>query len=152
LVIETLIKEKYSIIYAPEKSGKTSLLKRLQNEFLNQGLIAIRLDGVNLAKHDSGKILQYIESVFSTQFETPDIEIFNQLPRERKVILLDNFHDTRLKPTFKNKIIESLRIFASIIIITSAGDIAIDELLIQKNINELRDFKKYQILPFGIAM
>lgn len=75
------------VIIGEDQSGKTSLLKRFFLDLRKQNFIPLYLDG---GTDLQGNFQNKLEKVFSDQYQS-DL-ILENIPKERIVILIDNFH------------------------------------------------------------
>lgn len=151
-IVETIKREKRVIVYAPEKAGKTTLLKRLQVELLSDNFVPVYLDAIHLNVIRPEQVMVAIEGAFEKQYQTPNIEIFRQLSSERRVILVDNFHAPKMTNTSRNTLISRLNVLAGITILVSADDPTVHEMVIHRALPELANFRRFEIKSFGYSL
>jgi hypothetical protein len=151
-VLEVVKQEKTLLIYGSEKSGKTAFLKRLHAGLQTGNHVPVYIDLERFKTQKPDDVSAAVESIFRSQYQTPTVDRFRQLERERRVILVDNFHTTKLNSLMKDAIIERLSNFAEMVIIASADDASIHDLEIQKFQRSLQPFKRFVIMPFGFSL
>ncbi len=78
-------------------SGKTSLAKTLFTDMLNAGdVIPIFLDGEDLKARSDSQLVDTFWKTFKTQYGDNMLEHFRQLPKERRALVIDNWHKSSL--------------------------------------------------------
>jgi len=135
--------EKASVlIEGADQSGKTSLLFVLYKRFYEMGLTPIYLRGKYCNETDIKKL---VKKSLKEQYGKNDVDLFFQL--EKKILLLDNFHKSRLNSKYKKRLIESFNDNFEFIFLTS------DNTYNSKNVTEeatsLKDYLKFKLLPLG---
>lgn len=137
-------------IEGEKEAGKTTLLKQLYKNFLEQNKVPLYFDLKIIKDGGSLKnILKYIHKEYKNQYEGDTIERFIQLNTTNKVLLLDNWELCGLNKQGKRELLNIvLKLFNTVIIMAeSSPNNASDLLGINK---ELETSIKFQeIGKFG---
>lgn len=84
------IKEKELIeIHGNKSTGKTSLLKYLYSVSQKYGFVPLYLGGND---YNNIKVDKIIKRLFEDQYDDGDFEKYNQLEKEKKILLIDDFN------------------------------------------------------------
>lgn len=94
-VVDEIFKSDKVLIEGLEKSGKTCLLKTLFNESVKAGKLPLYIEGARLPK-SAAALREFLrKSVLSTYYKF-DPDFYEQLPKNRKVIIIDDANDIQL--------------------------------------------------------
>lgn len=143
--------EKCIVLQGDEKSGKTALLKKLLEDYLKQGYYPIYIDGKKSKLPSIDSVEQIITTSVKEQYinELSD-DIFKQTPKDKKIVLFDNFDDISIKSgqslyELTNKL---KSIFDSTIIVVSEL-FDLTSFIEEKGINPFNGHRSFLIQPFG---
>ena len=138
------------IITGNDQSGKTSLAKMLFLEFHHAGNVPIFVDG---NKHISDNFFKVFERLFIEQYNQNQLSEYQRLDKNRRVIIVDDYHKINIHPKQKNKLISALASFAGkIILIGHDLELVMSELRNPIEIAEPhRLFVNYCIQQFGLS-
>ena len=89
---DAVLKERCLAILGEEQAGKTALGKMLFRDILNSEYIPVLLTGRGRRPPLGERLQRLLEETFSEQYTTPDRVAYQQLDRERKVIIVDDLH------------------------------------------------------------
>lgn len=130
------------LIEGADQSGKTSLLYVLFKRYYEMGLTPIYLRGKYCNDTDV-KIL--IKKALKEQYTKDNVDLFFQL--DKKVLLIDNFHQSSLNSKYKRRLVESFDNNFDVIIVTY------DNTYSSKNVTEeatsFKEYLKFKLLPLG---
>ncbi|MCH7754655.1 ATP-binding protein, partial [candidate division KSB1 bacterium] len=141
------------VIAGPEQSGKTALAKTLFLEFHQKGFIPVLLTGDSLTKFKEEKILKEIYDKFIKQYSSDLLEKYKQLEKEKRVLLIDDFHHIKANKKGKNRILDVLiKRFGKVIIL--GNDLfRLEEFIYQKEEENLQlNFKHLELKEFGYLL
>ena len=134
---------KFCILEGENQVGKTSLLSMLYIKFYERGFYPIFLKGKDI---EDVNIEKYIKRAFKIQYSNQnDFDKYLQLPKSKKVILIDDFHDNGFKSQVSKKIFEELsqKYDKAFIIYDSANS------LLASQKSDLKEIKTYTIKSLG---
>ncbi len=142
--VNTVIDKKRVVVIGGDSSGKTSLLKKLFIELNNIGYYCLYCDSV-LLRNLSLKKLPL--TVFRNNYVDigGSYDEFMQIPKEKKVFLLDNIND--IDKTQILSILAYLKEFFGVIVYTAKEIIEFDLAERVKQTAELEDYTRYKLLP-----
>ncbi len=130
------------LIEGADQSGKTALLYVMFKRFYEMGLTPIYLRGKYCNETDVKKL---VKKALKEQYENENVDLYFQL--DKKVLLLDNFHNSSLNSKYKKRLVESFNSNFEVIIVTSNNTYS------SKNVTEeatsFKDYLKYKLLPLG---
>jgi hypothetical protein len=119
VVLEKLADLKAILVTGPDKSGKTSLAKVYFHRLYGDGFVPVLLDAGTDELLDNDKIYGAVEARYAKQYLRPAIEGLRQLSSERRVVIVDNFHNLRLKKGSPRGVLRRLTRFAERVIVFS---------------------------------
>ena len=90
-VMKEIALEPYHLITGAEKSGKTALAKKIYLEAHTRGIVPVLLNGREIRKTNVDKVEFYIEQSFNNQYSKDLFERFTQLPKSKKLVIVDDF-------------------------------------------------------------
>jgi hypothetical protein len=141
------------LITGAEKAGKTSLAKRLFRTYFDKGYVPLLLDGAELRVFDDDRTYNEFEKNFAVQYQAEAADAYKQLDRDRRVLIVDDFHKLRLRRASLDAALAQMSHFSGRVILL-AHDLA-------QQVNELvgsapsrigaKAFPHYRIQPFGHA-
>lgn len=134
------------IIEGESQSGKSSLLKMLYLTKIKQGRFPLYLKGKEI---DSEHIATILEKAFKVQYDskrTP-YEVFKQLGKDEKVLLIDNFDKCPLNDDYRKQIIKNFEQHFGTVILSIKGDV--DLHYINYSSKEDSFVYRYRISSFG---
>jgi predicted MPP superfamily phosphohydrolase len=137
---------RYLLITGPAQAGKTSLAKTIFRELHGGGDVPLFLDGSQ--KLPSGPFLtEFITRQFTDQYSPQALEQYKQLPRDRRVIVIDDFHKQHYSQQQTQSLLQRLTAWAGRVLI-----LADDLSMATRDLSTpatAASFKRYHILPFG---
>ena len=118
---EHLLERRYSIIYGEEYSGKTAIAKILYKEFQNKEFVPIIVRaGHDFSNCDDELLQGYITSVFIEQYSAELVDKFYQIPIEKRILIIDDFHKFHFLGDYQIRLLHTAKkIFHTIIIFAS---------------------------------
>lgn len=146
-----LISEKpYIVILGEDQCGRTSLAKRLFVDLFKSGRLPLFIDGTERPPGGE-KVYTYLDDLFSIQYEADALPSYKQVDRQRRVIIVDDYHKLQMSREAKRKFTGSLAKYAGqVIIMASALELAYIDLSKPAEISDDHvAFSFYRILPFG---
>lgn len=146
--------KKKVMVIGTDKSGKTTLAKKMYVELLNRGIVPILVDGNLVKAGGEEKYLGFVNRTFSKQYDETLVEKYRQLDKDRRAILVDDFGKALLSEKGKARLINTLARFAEIIILFS-DELYLAQLkdIVQKDgSNPLLQFKICKVAEFGYLL
>lgn len=132
-----------------EKSGKTSLAKRLFQDHRQSGLVPLLLTSNAFSKvQNFNALIAACEKCVTHQYRALKPEAFWQLPTSNRVLIVDDIHELLPKLSDKDAISDLLARFGKIVFL-GESELSIAELRSRENDALLFGFHRYHICEFG---
>lgn len=149
--ITTYVLSKQKVIFVgSERSGKTTLSKKLFNDLRNSGFISLYLSGYQIKDYKNEHLDNMEKSAYQEMYVQPSYDDFKQLPKEKKAIIIDDFQRIRLNSLGRDKILKHFGKKFKIIIILGSDELRFDELIVNRSSEYIySQFEFCEILPFG---
>lgn len=150
LVFNKKLGSKY-IILGQSRSGRTTLLKKMYGNLLHDGLMPIWIKGEQIKSTTEKDILKLIDKEAGAQYKKIDINEINILDNDKKVLLIDDFDQSKLPRKYRRKFMNILKNNYINIVIISHDLLEIEELTgNEPNASIIYDgFKAFKIKEFG---
>lgn len=138
------------LIIGEEQSGKTSFAKFLYNEYHNLGFVPVFIRASTLKEKDLAdeRLTQIVIETFSDQYSPSLQQEFLQLPREKKILLVDDAHLSPFNQKGMSKFIEQVSPRFGKVILFSHALSLIDEVSAADE-NYLADFSQFEVKEFN---
>ncbi|MGA2959020.1 MAG: metallophosphoesterase [Thermodesulfobacteriota bacterium] len=139
------------LLIGGEKTGKTALCKSLFRRYFGEGIVPVKIDGSEIKTHLRDDFEDLLYSSFSEQYSPESYEKFTQLENSKKVIIIDDFHHSRLNLKYKALFLFEINSLYVNILITVNELFRFQELFVdeEKNRQALESYHKYSIMKFG---
>lgn len=150
LSMNTLFEDRYAYLLGEWQCGKTALAKMLFLHAVRRGLIPIFLVGEHIRKPSGDHLKKLVDDAIHQQYSRLPIEEFWQLAEENRMVIVDNFAEATPNAKGKAQVAGWLKNqFGRAFLF--GGDLTQIEDLVAGPDEEtnLRDFKRYEIRPFG---
>ena len=135
-----------------EKVGATSLLFRLFQVHHDAGLVPLYLKGSDLKNSSDRELEGVLKRAVQEQYGAAAILTHDQTPREKKLLLLDDFDDSPLKAAaHRSKTINFLSKRFGFVVITVGELFSLGELSTMPDADCLKDYKRFTLRPFGYS-
>lgn len=150
-LIELIDEKGQLLITGSDKSGKTSLIKRLFADYRRAGYVPVLLNGEHNRFSGDEKMFGECVRRFEEQYRSPGPEAYRQLDRGRRAIIVDDFHHLHLRKATVRDVLARLTEFAGHVLLV-AHDVAHqvtsiirDDLMTEGSLG----FVEYRLQPFG---
>jgi predicted MPP superfamily phosphohydrolase len=127
-VVEYLLKERYLLLQGADLCGKTALLKTLYKD-LAEGttLVPVLLEGQELSSAAEANFFDRVWSTVRIQYSPELVEPYKQLPIERRALLIDDWHKSRLSAQNKQLLITFAKKHFGLVVIASNDVVDVSE-------------------------
>ncbi|MFC3680208.1 metallophosphoesterase [Bacterioplanoides pacificum] len=142
---------KGTILSGEDNCGSSSLLYSLMLKYLNQGYMPVFIKGSNFKKSTLDNVNHQIKKAVDYQYgKDGSYEVFLQKERDKKILLIDDFNETKVK-SYKGR--ESIfnHLYSSFdkVIVTVDKFFEVGELMSDQRRSVFSDFDHYEIEQFG---
>lgn len=153
-VREFILNSDKILISGEEDSGKTALSKMIYNDFLDNGIIPLMINGADIKFRNEDKFKNTeIGKNFEKQYSRDMLERYKQLPKKQKAIIIDDFQKISPNDTLRKSILVALESMFEKIIILIEDDLMLQQVMGFKETNKQLDkYKKYTIKEFGYKL
>lgn len=151
-VLKEISLEALHLITGAEKSGKTALAKHIYLEAHTRGMVPLFLNGREIRKTNVDRVEHYIEKAFCIQYDVGLFERYRQLPKAKKLLVLDDFQAIELGTDSKIRLLRILRARFGGFVVFGDDVVRIQELSSKRGEALFADFKQYQILELGFVL
>jgi predicted phosphodiesterase len=152
-VINRIFEEKCIYFSGDAQCGKTALAKTLFQQALQRNFTPVLLKGARLNSPEPNRILRAMEKELSNQYGNLTVGTFEQLPRERKVIIVDEFEEIPLNRGGKTVLCQWLRERYDYVLLLGGDLTQLEELIMDKeSAKMLSGYVCYQIIEFGYLL
>ena len=140
-------------IIGDESAGKTALCKRIFLNFHSCGYVPVYIHGSELRAASENSVRSVIEKALATQYETLSVTSYRSIPKEKKLIIVDDLDESTLNDKYKINVLQYMESFASNIICT-ADDIFFINLGISypAELENLSHFKAHKLKDMGQSL
>jgi hypothetical protein len=121
-LFEHILKTRYLFCRGGDLSGKTSLMKTLYRDFHSStSIVPVLIGGEVITSGKEEAFFRTVWSAVRAQYSEESVESFKLLPPERRCLLVDDWHESRLRPDLlKHLLVMAKTYFGMIVISTSA--------------------------------
>ncbi len=139
------------LITGASVSGKTALCYQVFKAAYKNNMLPIYIDASGTNPANQNDIERLMEASFKKEYTSSHIDAFHQMERSKKLLIIDNFHATRLNAVARTRLLHQLSKKYNHILITADILFTLEELTKQAIVERESDgrFKLLQILPFG---
>jgi len=148
-VIEELADSNLNILVGASSGGKTAIAKKMFLLEEPKDSCCLLLNGKEFTASDESQIRSVIESCFVTQYSKDCLEKFNQLPKFKRTVIVDDFDFIKLNKDRRKCVLDYLCGFFGNITVFLSSSIELSTILTSDYIKSLDKFIYYQILPLG---
>jgi predicted MPP superfamily phosphohydrolase len=129
-------------IEGADQAGKTALLYVYYKRYYEMGFTPIYLRGKYCNETNVKKL---VKKALKEQYNNDNVDLFFQT--ERKILILDNFHKSKLNSRYKKRLIESFNDNFEFIFLTSDNSYSSQN--VTEEATSLKDYLKFKLLPLG---
>lgn len=149
---KTLGKPIKIVLYGPDYSGKSTIVKWWYDNYYEKGYLPILISGNRVKEISLNRLRRLIENEFKKQYSIPDGCSITDYEQDRLIIFIDDFHKIRFNNAkYKSNLISNLsRSFNNIIL--TGNELMQMETFTSKSLggaNSFEKFDKYTIVEFG---
>lgn len=96
-VLQFVMDSQRLVVQAPDRGGRTALAKTLFTDLLSKtNRVPLFIDGSKIKSAKESRVHNLFKAAFENEYSAKMFEQFNQLPRERRVLLVDDWHKSDL--------------------------------------------------------
>lgn len=137
------------IIFGPENSGKSSLLRVMFTKYQRRGITSLWIDGKDINTANPEKLKKLFKKMFESAYGNQYWEDYWQLQPDRKALIIDDFQESGLNRKTKLKLFDFIDQHFATALISTSNIYAMREIIeIEKN-DFLLSCKHVALSEFG---
>jgi predicted phosphodiesterase len=137
----------------PAQCGRTALAKMLHKQATQKGWTPLLIPGGRITRADPRYLSKLVEMEVHRQYERPDPAAFAQLPKEEKVLIVDDFTDSPLNSEARAEVSAWFAQRFEYIFLLGGDLTPIEEFVVDKEAAKaLTGFVYYEIMEFGYLL
>ncbi len=141
------------VIEGDEKAGCTSLLFHLYNQYHSRGFVPLLIKGKDFRRKTDAEIDSTVRHAVEAQYGKPYVDLFCQLPKTQKLLLIDDFDESSMKAgDARANLLCSLRARFGHLVVSTGAMFEMREVLDGDESRQLLSLQHYQIQPFGYML
>jgi hypothetical protein len=151
-VLQTLAAERRTLLFGRHQAGKTALAKMLFRRLYNSNLTPVLVSGndITSAHLDVARFEDLVESQFQKQYRNPTLPKFQQLDRDKTIVLLDDFDHARLNAKGRLRLLTNIHERYERLIVFGDDILKLEEITSGKTGSKvLHDYEQFEIVQFG---
>ncbi|MEO7933106.1 MAG: metallophosphoesterase [Chthoniobacterales bacterium] len=151
-VLKTLGSKRKVLLFGRQQSGKTTLAKVLFTDLYNKNLTPVLISGDDLTKAhlNSEKLDTLVETQFAKQYRNPNLPAFDQVDKDKAILIVDDFDHGALNSAGRLKLLEVATKRYDRLVVFADDIIKLEELAVYKEGSDvLTDFEQFEIVQFG---
>lgn len=137
------------LLIGNENYGKTSFCKILFNHLLRKGFVPILIKGKSLTESKMDSLIKFVNRQFLIQYDKETSDEFEQLEKNKVVLIIDDFDNSPQNAKFRNSLIKTLDIVFPNILITGNEIVKFHNFLSNEDTSGFQDYTRLELLPFG---
>jgi hypothetical protein len=96
-IVDGLKKGQNFMVYGGDMSGRSSLCRRTFVKLWEAGYFPILLEAEKVNSPNADRVIQRVRTAFAVQYENLSVESARDLPKDKTVLIIDDFDQTRLR-------------------------------------------------------
>jgi len=141
-----------SIIIGEEKSGKSALCKSLFLKFFSIGYTPIYINGEEIKVKKIDNFNDLVEKHCKKQYENNPIDLYRQIPKEKKCIIIDDINKSKLNNKSQDELIGEICSIYNNVLITTNNRFQFEDINLKKGNAVFDRIKRYKINEFGVIL
>ncbi len=151
-VLQKLAGKRRVLLFGRHQAGKTALAKTLFRQLYNRNLTPVLLSGEDLADTHLklAKFEDLVERQFQNQYRNPMLPKFQQLDRDKTVVMIDDFDHARLNAKGRLRLLNAIHERYERLIVIGDDILKLEEVASGKTGSKvLHDYYQAEIVQFG---
>lgn len=149
-MLDFVLNHHHVLLVGSEKCGKTALSKVLFQDLRRSGFVPIYISGSEFKGYTESSVSPTVERSFEKAYTSPDVNGWRQLEREKKAIIVDDFHKSCANARGRDRIVNTLESLFGIVVLLGNEQLRFDDLITEREEEPaLWHFIQCEILPFG---
>ena len=151
---ETITSHNRVLVTGAEKSGKTSLVRRLFIDIHRSGCVPLLLDAVQLKNTgDTDNLRKTLSKLVKEQYKFLAPEQHEQLPADSKVLIVDDLQELQVPHSARPGFFNYLEHHFGKVILVGSDEFCLEELYgAHKDSTALVGYKRFDICEFGFVL
>ena len=153
-IVNNFKKDIRVIFSGTENVGKTSLLKTCFSKLHLKGFVPLLIEGHQIKSTNIEDLKKLFLKTFFEQYTSSSNEDFEQLNKNKLVVIIDDFNRTKINLKYKARLLQNLNSSFSNIIISGNELMSLEDIIIDENIDDdlYSSFSLFEIKEFGYQL
>jgi hypothetical protein len=153
-IINKFKKDIRVIFSGSENVGKTSLLKTCYSKLHFKGFVPLLIEGYEIKSTSIEELKKLFLKAFFEQYTSTSKEDFEQLDKNKLVIIIDDFNRTKINLKYKARLLQNLNSNFSNLIISGNELMSLEDIIIDENVEDdlYSSFSLFEIKEFGYQL
>jgi len=147
--LDYLLTNNRVLVFGPENSGKTSLLKVMFRQYQQKGLVPLWVDGKDIRTGNPRRLKRFFSTAFESIYGNQYVEDFWQLDAANVALIIDGLQNSDLNRKAKLSLFDFIDNHFSTALISSSSLISIQELVETEKNDFLFSCKRVLLPEFG---
>jgi hypothetical protein len=149
-ILNRILDDKHIVISGSEKAGKTTLAKSLYVDLQKSQLVPLLIPGEMLKNHEATAFIKVVDKCVAEQYGRSMVELYRQLDKNSKVLLIDDVHQSPLNRKGLNSIVRAASIMFDKTIVFANEFFELQQIAYQDDEQSvLMSFRHYEIQELG---
>lgn len=149
-VSEYILSSKKILIFGPEQSGKTSLLKVMFRQYYRNNMVPIWIDGELIVSSDLQRVKRLIADSYVEAYGVEYAGTYKNLDPSNKVLIINKLHKSSLNRQGKIKLFDYINNEFDNILISSEDIMGLQEIIETDTCEFLIECKRVSLSEFGL--
>ena len=140
------------VIVGDEQSGKSALFRMLYRQYHDSGEYPLFVDAHTIKRATEDEFSKIVRASLLSQYGSKSTDAWLNLPKRKKVLLLDDFDRSRVSDRYRGRILDlALKQFGHVLVSAGAAQ-SVKDLVSESSADAFADFSEYFIAPFGYRL
>ncbi|TQR15502.1 metallophosphoesterase family protein [Psychrobacillus vulpis] len=148
-IIKDLLPGTHLMFLGDKDSGKTTLSQVLFKNFIEEGNKPVMTQGISVVPSVINQLDTFFDKVITETYSSESVELYNQLPKSEKVLIIDNWHECKLNQKYKSVFLSRANNYFTNIIIFSLSSNRVNDTIGLTSFDDKYKLRVFEIQEFG---
>lgn len=151
-LLKTLGAKRKILLFGRQQAGKTTLAKVLFSDLYDKNLTPVYISGNDLKKAhlDVKSFEKLVELNFSKQYKNPNLPAFQQVDKEKSILIIDDFDHASVNAAGRLKLLQVASKRYGWLVVFADDILKLEEFAIRQEGGDIMtEFDQFEIMQFG---